>query len=197
MLRNREKKDLYFCNLDFRAPKGSSRRIEGRKRDDKGGLKSEKEIFSRFFEDLTITLKKYPLFVSLKKIFKTYNMQYIFRSKVINSTLNISQVCIQLHYNHIMDIACLYTMAWSIFQVDAVFLWSSPTSRDTLLIFFVFLFFIVQGPVYVQQSLKSGFFRESGVRCFIGAQSPFFPKGPVRVLRLVFRVCLSTPLVRP
>ena len=62
--------------------------------------------------------------------------------------------------------------------------------RDTLLIFFVFLFFIVQGPVYVQQSLKSGFFRGSGVRCFIRAQSPFFfPRVPFRSFRLVFRVC--------
>ena len=56
--------------LNRRAPKGSSQQIEGCKRDDKGvgDPKSEKGIFSRFFENMTITLKSFSisLFFSLR-----------------------------------------------------------------------------------------------------------------------------------
>ena len=112
--------------LNKKAPKGSSRRIEGRKRDDKGAgdPKSEKEIFSRFFEDLTIAKSILFLFpFKSSSIHTICNLFFDRKLLIYSKCLNISQVCIHLRDNHIMDIACLYTMAaWSIFQADAVFL---------------------------------------------------------------------------
>ena len=85
-----------------------------------------------------------------------------------------------------------HTMApRSIFQVDAV-------QSYTMILYWYFSFFFfsfLSFKVRFMPSLKSGFFRGSGVWRFIRAQSPFFSQGSGPVLGPLFRVCLLITLL--